>query len=148
MMEVAAGVVRDGRGRVLIARRMVDARGEWAALEGLWEFPGGKREADESYEACLVRELREELELRVTPVRVLLETDHPTGEKTIHLAFVEATADANGPLALNAHTEAVWARPEQLKDYAFCPADAAFVGMFNWAAWNARHEGCGNDGPV
>jgi len=134
MIEVAAGVVRDGRGRVLIARRRLDARGEWAALEGLWEFPGGKREAGESYESCLVRELREELELTVTPLRVLLEMDHPTQGKPVHLAFVEAAADAAAPLALHAHTEAAWVEPERLKDYAFCPADAAFVGIFNWAA--------------
>lgn len=50
----AAVIVRDGQ--VLIARRP-----ENGLLGGLWEFPGGKTEAGESLEACLVREIREEL---------------------------------------------------------------------------------------
>ncbi len=132
MIEVAAGVVWDGRGRVLIARRKTDALGVWEALTGLWEFPGGKREAGESYEACLVRELKEELNLAVTPEGVLLETDFPTDGKPVHLAFVKAAASSDTPLALNAHTEAVWVEPEKLADYRFCPADEAFAAQFDW----------------
>ncbi|MGH8078357.1 MAG: NUDIX domain-containing protein, partial [Lysobacter sp.] len=51
VVEVVAGVIRDAGGRVLLARRT-----EGRDLAGLWEFPGGKREPDESSEAALVRE--------------------------------------------------------------------------------------------
>jgi A/G-specific adenine glycosylase len=57
--EVAIGVIWDG-GRVYVQRRE-----EEGLLGGLWEFPGGKREAGESYEACLLREIREETGFRV-----------------------------------------------------------------------------------
>ncbi len=56
VLEVVAGVLRDAQGRVLLAQRKPGD-----ALAGLWEFPGGKREAGESAESALLRELREEL---------------------------------------------------------------------------------------
>jgi 8-oxo-dGTP pyrophosphatase MutT (NUDIX family) len=55
-VEVAAALIQDDAGRYLIARRR---RG--SHLAGLWEFPGGKREEQETLEACLRRELVEEL---------------------------------------------------------------------------------------
>ena len=58
-LDVAAALVfRDGK--LLITQRYADAH-----LGGLWEFPGGKREPNESFEVCLARELREELDIEV-----------------------------------------------------------------------------------
>lgn len=57
---VAACALVDGEGRLLITRRP-----EGKPLAGLWEFPGGKVEADEVPEAALIRELREELAVQV-----------------------------------------------------------------------------------
>ena len=55
-VDVVAGVIRDKTGRILLARRT-----EGRDLAGLWEFPGGKREAGETAEGALARELKEEL---------------------------------------------------------------------------------------
>lgn len=68
MIEVCAAAVVDGAGRVLVARRTRPA-----ALAGLWEFPGGKREAGEDAAACLTRELVEELDLEVVVGAALAE---------------------------------------------------------------------------
>ncbi len=56
---VAAAVLCDPDGRILIAKRP-----EGKAMAGLWEFPGGKVEANEAPEACLVRELHEEIGIK------------------------------------------------------------------------------------
>ncbi|MCA6224954.1 MAG: (deoxy)nucleoside triphosphate pyrophosphohydrolase, partial [Phenylobacterium sp.] len=61
LLLVAAAALVDVDGRVLICKRP-----EGKALAGLWEFPGGKVEAGESPEACLIRELSEELGIGVT----------------------------------------------------------------------------------
>ena len=58
---VVAGVLRDARGRILLARRTAGRE-----LAGLWEFPGGKVEPGETPEAALIRELREELSVEAT----------------------------------------------------------------------------------
>src|SRR5438552_14203077 len=77
--DVAAGLVfRDGK--LLITLRYDDAH-----LGGLWEFPGGKVERDESFEVCLLRELREELGIGVE-IQELIETDtHAYPGKTVRL---------------------------------------------------------------
>ena len=61
MLLVAAAALIDADGRVLICQRP-----EGKQLAGLWEFPGGKVEAGETPEACLIRELDEELAIQVT----------------------------------------------------------------------------------
>lgn len=61
-MHVMAGVLCDAHGRVLLAQRPPGKH-----LEGLWEFPGGKLEPGESPPQALVRDLREELDVRIEP---------------------------------------------------------------------------------
>ena len=121
-MDVAAGVVRNPAGQVLICQRL----GRHA---GLWEFPGGKREAGESLQQCLARELREELELCVQPGEVLWEMDFLDGDRLIHFGFVAATADA-APLSLRVHSAARWVAPAELSAFVLCPADAAFLEQY------------------
>ena len=60
MLLVVAAALFDSDGRVLVAKRP-----EGKALAGLWEFPGGKVQADETPEAALARELKEELAITV-----------------------------------------------------------------------------------
>jgi 8-oxo-dGTP diphosphatase len=67
---VTAAVIERG-GRLLVTRRL---RG--THLEGYWEFPGGKCDAGESLEACLARELREELAVDARIGSRILKTSH------------------------------------------------------------------------
>ena len=119
-MDVAAGIVRDPRGRVLICQRT-------GKLSGLWEFPGGKREMGETFEQCLTRELTEELNLAVSATGILCEMDYLGGETALHFAFVTATVPLEPPLTLRVHADARWVDPAQLGQYPFCPADQMFL---------------------
>src|ERR1700744_6143582 len=68
--EVSAALIFHG-GKLLISRRPAQAH-----LGGLWEFPGGKREPGETFEACLVREIREELGVEVSVGKLFAEVRH------------------------------------------------------------------------
>ena len=81
-IEVVAAVIERG-GRILIARRHVGSH-----LGGLWEFPGGKRQAGETAEAALVREIREELDAAVSVGELLDDVEWRYPEKTVRLALL------------------------------------------------------------
>lgn len=81
VIEVSAGLVFRA-GKLLITQRHADAH-----LGGLWEFPGGKREADETFEQCLVRELREELGVEVEVGAMFQKITHAYPGKTVALKF-------------------------------------------------------------
>jgi mutator protein MutT len=120
VIDVAAGLIfRDGR--LLITKRYDDAH-----LGGLWEFPGGKREANESFEQCLVRELREELGIEVTVGRLVESVTHEYPGKTVHLKFIVCDWQKNEPQALGC-AECKWVAADQLSDYDFPEADARLL---------------------
>ena len=119
-IEVAAGVVTNAEGRMLICRRK-------GALDGLWEFPGGKREKGETFQQCLERELMEELELPVAAGDTLGSVIRQEGERTIWLVFVAADVKGDAPLSLHVHGDAAWVTPQEMAQYPFCPADQAFL---------------------
>ena len=118
--EVSAGLVfRDGK--LLITRRHAGAH-----LGGLWEFPGGKRECDETFESCLARELKEELGIEVA-VRELFETiEHAYPEKRVLLKFFRCEWLANEPRALGCPAFQ-WVTRGELADYKFPAADARLL---------------------
>ena len=116
-VEVAAGLVFRN-GKLLITQRRPQDH-----LGGLWEFPGGKRHSDESFEQCLRRELREELGI-VVKVGDLLETiTHEYPAKVVHLKFFLCDWLRHEPQALGCRDFA-WVRSDQLAAYAFPAADA------------------------
>lgn len=115
-IEVAAGLInRDGR--YLIARRKSGVH-----LAGLWEFPGGKREAGETLEECLRRELWEELHVRVDLVSPFHMIRHEYPEKTVELHFFRCMIESGQPTPVDC-AEIRWVYPHQFEDFEFPPAD-------------------------
>jgi 8-oxo-dGTP diphosphatase len=115
-LRVAIGiVVRDGR--ILISRRRAGT-----AFADYWEFPGGKCEPSESPVDCVIRELLEELDIRVTPARALpaIEYTYPGALVTLY-PFV-CRLDAGDPRAISA-AEFRWVMPDALGDFRFSEAN-------------------------
>jgi 8-oxo-dGTP diphosphatase len=119
IIEVVAAVIeRDGL--ILIARRPAASH-----LGGLWEFPGGKRGPDETSEAALAREIREELDGTVTVGELIETVDWAYPEKTVRLRFFRCALRGDARPAEG--QEIAWVRPAELRDYEFPPADAGLV---------------------
>jgi mutator protein MutT len=121
VIEVAAGVIfRNGR-LLLTQRRPSDHLG------GLWEFPGGKRETGESFEECLRRELREELEIEVEVGPLLESITHRYPEKSVHLRFFHCRVERGEPRPTGCAAVA-WVEAGQLGQYQFPAADERLLG--------------------
>ncbi|WP_307475799.1 8-oxo-dGTP diphosphatase MutT [Paenibacillus harenae] len=121
MIEVAAAIIEDEEGRILIARR---AKGK--SQEGMWEFPGGKLEQGESPEECLRRELMEEMGITIEPYAYFGVNEHDYGTITIRLLAYKAKL-VSGEIVLTDHDDYRWVRTEEFGEYTFAPADVPFL---------------------
>ncbi|MFC5648614.1 (deoxy)nucleoside triphosphate pyrophosphohydrolase [Paenibacillus solisilvae] len=125
MIEVAAAIIEDKLGRILIARRK-----EGKAQEGMWEFPGGKLEKDENIQECLRRELLEEMNIEIIPYESFGVNDHHYGSTYIRLFAYKATY-VSGEITLIDHDDYRWVYRNELNKYKFAPADIKFVDMLD-----------------
>ncbi|ELT92266.1 hypothetical protein CAPTEDRAFT_130342, partial [Capitella teleta] len=80
VVHVAVAVILGEDGRILLARRPENKH-----MGGLWEFPGGKVEAEEDVKHALNRELREELDIKVTTFFPLIKIRHDYPDKSVLL---------------------------------------------------------------
>jgi mutator protein MutT len=119
-IEVSAGLVFRG-GKLLITQRHADTH-----MGGLWEFPGGKREGNETFEECLMRELREELGIEVEVGELLESLTHSYPEKTVVLKFFRCRWTQNEPRTLDC-LDLKWVTASELGDYEFPAADARLL---------------------
>ncbi|MGA6107434.1 Nudix family hydrolase [Pseudomonas solani] len=116
-VHVAAAVIRGADGRVLIARRPDDKH-----QGGLWEFPGGKVEEGEAVQVALSRELEEELGIRVSSARPLIQVHHDYPDKQVLLDVWEVSAFTGEPHGAEGQPLA-WATEQELSDYEFPAAN-------------------------
>lgn len=117
---VVAGVLWQGE-RCLLARR-----GEGQRHAGLWEFPGGKLEAGESFEQALVRELEEEFGISCAVGQRVATSRHRYDDFDIELTAFHVES-YRGPLELRRHSEVVWVLPDELLSYELSRADVSIA---------------------
>jgi 8-oxo-dGTP diphosphatase len=116
----AAVIERDGY--LLVTRRL-----EGTHLEGFWEFPGGKCERGESLQACLRRELQEELGVDAIIGGELLSTTHAYPERKVELHFF--TVAITGEPVAQIGQQMQWVRRQDLPTLKLPPADDELVAL-------------------
>ncbi len=119
---VVCAAVIERAGRLLVTRRLKGTH-----LEGRWEFPGGKREPGESYEDCLRREIREELDAEIVIGEELLTTTHAYETVRVELHFFASTLIGEPRPLLE--QEVLWIARARLSDLAFPDADAELIRL-------------------
>lgn len=117
---VTAAVIRRGDA-VLITRRPEGTR-----HAGMWEFPGGKLDGDESPRDCLRREIREELDLEVE-VGDILETAYYRYDWGPVLVLAYECRPLSGSIRNLQVAEHRWVLPQELAGYAILPADRPII---------------------
>jgi 8-oxo-dGTP diphosphatase len=123
LLLVAAAALVDADGRVLICQRP-----QGKQLAGLWEFPGGKVEAGESPEACLIRELQEELGITVTEACLAPFVFASHAYESFHLLMpLYLVRRWTGSVTAHEHAAVAWVKPAKLTDYPMPPADEPLV---------------------
>jgi 8-oxo-dGTP diphosphatase len=127
-VHVVAAVLRDARGRILLARRTAGRD-----LAGAWEFPGGKVEPGETALQALDRELHEELGIRVLAAEPLIAVPQAYPAKRIVLDVYTVTAFEGIPRGRERQALA-WSPPERLAGYPMPPADRPVVAALTTPA--------------
>ena len=119
-IEVSAALIFHN-GKLLITQRHAKAH-----LGGLWEFPGGKRESNETFDQCLVREIREELGVEISVSGLFEEISHDYPEKSVRLKFFLCQLRSGEPQPLGCAAFR-WIGKDELTDYEFPAADARLL---------------------
>ena len=125
MIDVVAAVIKNQEGKYLITQRNFKK-----VQGGLWEFPGGKVEGNESKEHAIEREIKEELTLNIKAKEILGEKVFDYTERSINLIAVHCEK-ISGEVILNEHEAYAWVTPDKFKDYEFAPADDFIVKLLN-----------------
>ena len=120
-MRVVAAVIRDQE-RFLACRRAPHK-----GLAGKWEFPGGKVEPLETDEEALVREILEELGVKVSIEQFLIETSQNHGESTIEMFTYLASLSAERPTQSSDHDQMKWLPLNELSRYDWAELDVPVI---------------------
>ena len=121
MINVVAAVIKDENEKILITQRNLKK-----AQGGLWEFPGGKIEPNETRENAIVREIKEELDIDIEVKSYLSEKVFNYPEKDINLIALECKK-INGEIRLLEHEDYKWVSKNELENFQFAPADLFII---------------------
>jgi len=120
MIQVTCAIIIQG-GKILLAQNQADSDHAFQ-----WEFPGGKILDDETEEECIVREIREELELEIVAIQKLEAIEHDYGHKQIKLIPFLCIIKS-GNIVLNDHISAKWCNFSELQKMDLSGADRALL---------------------
>ena len=118
-IEVVAAIIHDN-GKILATQR------GYGEFKDGWEFPGGKMQPGETAEEAIIREIEEELRVRIAPEKLLItvECDYPNFHLTMHCFF---STIVEGTIELVEHEAMKWLADNELDSVAWLPADLEVV---------------------
>lgn len=126
-IEVVCAVIKNDKGEIFCCKR-----GPGRALEGYFEFPGGKVESNETHEETIIREIKEELKTIVKPIRYIGVSNYEYNELEKPFSITMYAYECKlikGELELTEHTEKKWVKKEELDSIRFAPADLPIVKL-------------------
>ena len=115
-VDVVAAVIKKDN-LFLIANRSFEANSS-----GLWEFPGGKVEEKETFVSALIREIEEELSLKIEVGDKITSIDLKASDKHISVHYFYAVI-LSGQITLNVHSEFKWVKRNQLSNFKYIDGD-------------------------
>lgn len=125
LIRVAAGVLEDTSGHILIAQRLPGTHSA-----GWWEFPGGKIEPGEQPLQALIRELDEELGITVTEARLLTDFQYSYPDRTVELHVWCVQRYEGQPVGREGQSLR-WVKKSALSEVGLLPADLPVIELLN-----------------
>ncbi|WP_028387901.1 8-oxo-dGTP diphosphatase MutT [Legionella fairfieldensis] len=125
-MKVAVAVIFNAEKHVLITRRAAHA-----THGGMWEFPGGKLEPDESPSSALIREIKEEVDIDILDYLFLGEVTHQYNDKLVHLLIFSVYNYLGKARCCESQTELRWVKVNELNHYDFPEANNRIIALLN-----------------
>jgi 8-oxo-dGTP diphosphatase len=120
IVEVAVGVIKHNN-KIYISKRADDLH-----QGGKWEFPGGKRETNETIEQTLIRELSEEIGIHVTEQSEFMLIEHDYGDKKVRLD-VRLVERFEGQASHQEGQQSQWVDINELDQYNFPDANKVII---------------------
>ncbi|MDQ0191566.1 (deoxy)nucleoside triphosphate pyrophosphohydrolase [Alicyclobacillus cycloheptanicus] len=120
-IRVVAAIIVNDKQEVLCA-----LRSQSMSLPGLWEFPGGKIEVEETPQEALIREITEELGCNIEVADLVTEVTHEYPNIIVNLSTYYARIIHGKPIAKE-HEKLAWMPLKQLRSLAWAPADVPTV---------------------
>ena len=120
---IGIAVITNQQGKILIDRRKLEGE-----MGGLWEFPGGKIEANETVKGCIKREIKEELgiEINVGDRLTTITHTYKTFKVTLYVHNCQHLSGEPQPLE---STEIHWVEPSQMNQYQFPQANQKIINL-------------------
>lgn len=121
-IKVVGAIMVNDKNEIFCARRP-----EGKTFGGLWEFPGGKLEEGEKFDEALVRELIEELNIKVEVTGVYMVVEKEYDNFIINLTCLKCKILDFSSFTLREHSEWKWVKREELLDLDWVPTDIPVV---------------------
>lgn len=136
-IEVGCAIIHK-QGKLLIAQRHLED-----SFGGYWEFPGGKREEPETIENCLIREVFEELGVRIFPEKLLCQKEYGSAARQLFLFFFFCKWISGDPRAIDCK-DFRWVSREEIRAVKFLPGDLEVLEdlALHWNEYFKTEETC------